>query len=109
MQITSFLQEKFLTIVMDGEIDHHSAKNALKSIGDKIEQYMPKVCVLDFKGISFMDSSGIAVVIYCYRRMKEIDGVLSLRNVASQPWRVIHAAGIDRIVQTERSVQNSEV
>ena len=102
MQITTFLQEKRLTIALSGEIDHHGAKKTLHGIADKIDQYMPMMCILDFKGITFMDSSGIAVVIHTYRRMKEIGGVLKIKHVAIQPWKVFHAAGIDRIVEMER-------
>ena len=109
MQITSFLQDKRLTIALTGEIDHHGAKNALQNIADKISQFMPMICVLDFKGISFMDSSGIAIVIHTYRRMKELGGVLKLKNVTHQPWRVLSAAGIDRIVETERREGTYEV
>lgn len=103
MKLTTFLQDKRLTIALNGEIDHHGAKNTLHGIADKIDQYMPMLCVLDFKGVSFMDSSGIAVVIHTYRRMKELGGVLMLRQVPIQSWKVLHAAGIDRIVETERS------
>ncbi len=102
VQLTSFLQDKRLTIVLEGEIDHHGAKNSLYNIGDKIDQFMPMVCVLDFSGITFMDSSGIAIVIHTYRHMKELGGMLKLKNVAPQPWRVFSAAGIDRIVEVER-------
>lgn len=102
VQITSFLQDKRLTIALVGEIDHHGAKNALHNIADKINQFMPMICMLDFKGISFMDSSGIAIVIHTYRRMKELGGVLKLKNVPPQPWRVLNAAGIDRIIETQR-------
>ncbi len=102
MQMTSFLQEKQLTIALSGEIDHHGAKNSLQTIGDKIDQYMPMLCILDFRGISFMDSSGIAIVIHTLRRMNEIGGVLKLKEVPKQPWKVLSAAGIDRIVQIER-------
>lgn len=109
MQLTSFLQDKQLTIALNGEIDHHSAKNALHNIGDKINQFMPMVCILDFKGISFMDSSGIAIVIHTYRRMKELGGKLKLKNLTQQPWRVLHASGVDRIVETERRIDNDEV
>ena len=109
VQLTSFLQDKRLTIALSGEIDHHGAKNALHNIADKINQFMPTVCVLDFKGISFMDSSGIAIVIHTYRRMKELGGVLKLKQVPPQPWRVLSAAGIDRIVETERRNEVYEV
>ena len=102
MKMTSFLQEKQLTIALSGEIDHHSAKNSLMAIGDKIDQYMPMLCILDFGGITFMDSSGIAIVIHTLRRMNETGGVLKLCNVPQQPWKVFSASGIDRIVKIER-------
>ena len=109
VQLTSFLQDKRLTIALNGEIDHHGAKNALHNIADKINQFMPMTCVLDFKGITVMDSSGIAIVIHTYRRMKELGGALKLKNVPKQSWRVLSAAGIDRIVETERREEAYEM
>ena len=106
MQMTTFLQDKRLTIALNGEIDHHGAKITLQGIADKIDQYMPMTCVLDFKGVAFMDSSGIAIVIHTYRRMKEVGGSLKLRQVSMQPWKVLHAAGVDRIVEMERREAN---
>ena len=102
MQMTSFLQDKQLTIALSGEIDHHGAKSALRAIADKIDQYMPVLCVLDFRAVGFMDSSGIAVVIHTLRRMNELNGRLKLKQVPPQPMRVLAAAGVDRIVETER-------
>ena len=101
MQITSFLQDKQLTIALSGEIDHHGAKSALRSIADKIDQYLPVLCVLDFRSVSFMDSSGIAVVIHTLRKMCELEGTLKLKRVPHQPMKVMMAAGIHKIVETE--------
>ena len=67
MNLTSFLQDKQLTIALRGEIDHHSAKDIMRVVGNKIELYLPRVCVLDFREVTFMDSSGIAIVIACVR------------------------------------------
>ena len=97
MQITSFLQDKQLTIALQGEIDHHGAKATLRMV----DQYMPSQCILDFRGVSFMDSSGIAVVIHTLRRMNELGGKLRLTKVPPQPEKVLRASGIDRIVQME--------
>ena len=102
MQMTSFLQDKQLTIALSGEIDHHGAKTTLRAIADKIDQYMPAMCVLDFRAVGFMDSSGIAVVIHTLRRMNELQGRLKLKQVPPQPMKVLVAAGVDRIVETER-------
>ena len=101
MQMTSFLQDKQLTIALAGEIDHHGARNVMVQIADKIDQFMPMLCVLDFKAVTFMDSSGIAIVIHTYRRMAELRGTLRLKRVPPQPMKVLHAAGMERIVSIE--------
>ena len=99
--MTSFLQDKQLTIALSGEIDHHGARTVLQSIADKVDQYLPSVCILDFKGVTFMDSSGIAIVIHTYRRMIERQGVLRLKRVPPQPRKVLEAAGMERLVTIE--------
>ena len=71
MNLTSFLQDKHLTVALRGEIDHHSAKDIMRVLGNKIDLYLPRVCVLDFREVTFMDSSGIAIVISCVRRMRQ--------------------------------------
>lgn len=47
MNLTSFLQDKHLTVALRGEIDHHSAKDIMRVLGNKIDLYLPRVCVLD--------------------------------------------------------------
>ncbi len=98
MQFTSFLENGILTIALSGEIDHHCAKQYIQSIAGKIEAYTPDVCVLDFQEVSFVDSSGIAVVINALRSMSQIDGRLMLSGIRDQPMRVFRTSGIDKIV-----------
>ena len=43
MNLTSFLQDKRLTIALKGEIDHHSAKDTMRVVGNKIDLYLPVV------------------------------------------------------------------
>lgn len=99
MQFVSYQEGQRLTIALTGEIDHHCAKNYLKTILAKIEAYNPKVCVLDFQEVTFMDSSGIAVVINALRNMARVGGVLMLSGIGKQPMRVFRASGIDKIVK----------
>lgn len=102
--MTSFVQDKKLTVALTGEIDHHRAKTVMEIITRKIDEYLPKDCVLDFRDVTFMDSSGIAVVICAVRRMRELDGKVRLKNIPVQPTKVLRAAGIERIVEMEGSV-----
>ena len=101
MHFTSFLEEGRLTVALDGEIDHHRAKSYIQAITAKIEAYTPDVCILDFQEVSFMDSSGIAVVINALRCMKRLDGRLELSGIQAQPMRVFQASGVDKIIQIQ--------
>lgn len=98
MHITSFLENGRLTVALTGEIDHHCAKEYIGAIAGKIEAYTPECCILDFQEVSFIDSSGIAVVINALRAMTQIGGSLSLTGITSQPMRVFRASGIDKLV-----------
>ena len=104
MHLTSYLQDKRLTIALTGEIDHHCAKKYIGTIAGKIEVYSPKCCVLDFGEVSFVDSSGIAVVINALRNMTQIEGRLVLTGINSQPMRVFRASGIDKLVEIKEAV-----
>ena len=105
MHLTSYLQEGQLTIALTGEIDHHRAKKYIEEISGKLEAYTPKVCILDFLEVTFMDSSGIAVVINALRNMTQIEGKLKLTGIAPQPMRVFHASGIDKLVEIREAVK----
>ena len=63
MHFTSFLEDGRLTVALTGEIDHHRAKKYIQAIAAKIEAYTPEICVLDFRDVTFVESTGIAVVI----------------------------------------------
>ncbi len=105
MHLTSYLQDGTLTIVLTGEIDHHCAKQYIQSITAKIEAYTPQTCILDFQEVSFMDSSGIAVVINALRNMTKIEGQLALTGLCSQPMKVFRASGIDKLVHIKEEVK----
>ena len=104
MHFTSFLEEGRLTVALTGEIDHHCAKAYIQAIAAKIEAYMPNVCILDFREVTFVDSSGIAVVINALRSMTQIEGRLLLPGIAPQPMRVFRASGIDKLVEIREAV-----
>lgn len=99
MYLTSYLENGHLTVVLRGEIDHHCAKDYIQAIAAKIEAYTPKVCVLDFQEVSFMDSSGIAVVINALRSMSRLEGKLALCGLGQQPLKVFRTSGIDKLVE----------
>jgi len=104
MQFTSYLENGRLTVALTGEIDHHCARAYIQAITGKIEAYTPEICILDFHEVSFVDSSGIAVVINALRNMAQIEGKLILTGMKKQPLRVFQASGIDQLVDIREAV-----
>ena len=98
MNISTAFSAGRLTVYLTGELDHHAARCAIHTIDELLDEYLPRDCALDMSGLSFMDSSGIAVIIRVSRRMKNLVGRAWIKNPARQPQRVIYASGIDRLV-----------
>ena len=98
MNINTAFSSGRLTIFLSGELDHHEARSAIHSIDELLDEYLPRDCALDMSGLSFMDSSGIAVIIRISRRMRDLGGRAWIENPAKQPMRLIDASGIDRLV-----------
>lgn len=84
---------------LSGEIDHHNAKELRTQLDKFIISAQPPELVMDFKNITFMDSSGIGLIMGRSKLMKECGGRLEVRN--SQPYikRVLRLSGIERIVK----------
>lgn len=60
-----------LTARLLGELDHAAAKEVMPGIEDAVEEYLPRRRVLDLSGLSFMDSSGIAVILKTDRLLRQ--------------------------------------
>ena len=98
MNINAAFSTGRLTVYLVGELDHHEARSAIRSIEELLDEYMPRDCVLELSKLSFMDSSGIALIVKTGRMMKELGGRAWIENPATQPRRVIDASGIDRLI-----------
>ena len=88
-----------LTIKLNGELDHHAARDLMDSIDRLLEQNLPVKTFLDLEGLTFMDSSGIAVVMRAKRRMDTLSGHLAVINIPRQAARVLETAGLNRYVE----------
>ena len=98
MEIQEKTGERTLLLSFSGEMDHHGVRDTLRRIELAIDAALPKTLTLDFAGVTFMDSSGIALILRSQRRMRLLEGSVILRNVPQQARRVLEAAGINRLV-----------
>ena len=98
MKVYSAYQDGRLTVYLQGELDHHGVKDSMESIERLLDQYLPRDCALELSGLSFMDSSGIALILKLYRRQRQSGGRAWVENPAEQPMRVLEASGIERLI-----------
>ena len=86
-----------LVVILDGEIDHHTASLIRMGIDDAILKKRPDILILDFGGVTFMDSSGIGLVMGRYKLMKTIGGKITVQNLSPSAYRVMKLAGLERL------------
>ena len=98
MEIRARDTDRELLLELSGELDHHGARNALREVELAIDASLPRTLTLDFSGITFMDSSGIALILRSQQRMQLLGGSMTLQNIPAQARRVLDAAGIGRLV-----------
>ncbi len=89
------------TAYISGEIDHHSAKYLRDEIDKAIASVSPSELTLDFMGVTFMDSSGIGLVMGRYKLMQAIGGRVRVKNVSPSAMRVMKLAGLDMLAKID--------
>lgn len=96
MPISIETNDGIIEVTLSGEIDHHSAGELRDAIDAAISSAAHERLILDFRGVSFMDSSGIGLVMGRYKAL-DGSGVLELRGLSAPIRRVMRLAGLDRI------------
>lgn len=87
-----------LTAQMQGEIDHHAAAEIRTKVDAYITGSNVEYLVLDFSQVSFMDSSGIGMVMGRYQNMKRLGGELCIVGVQSSVKRILDMSGLTGII-----------
>jgi len=81
------------TVFLSGELDMASAPE-LTGVLDQIIAHGPQKVVLDFSGLSFIDSSGIAALVDAQHRLRDQQRWLSIHNAQRGAVRVFEIAGL---------------
>jgi stage II sporulation protein AA (anti-sigma F factor antagonist) len=88
-----------LTVHLSGELDHHCAKKVRQEMDRLLADTAIKELVLDLRGLEFMDSSGIGVLMGRYRTLSKRGGRMRVCNLSGQVERVFNVSGLYRIIE----------
>ena len=99
MSVALKLKNNVLTILIKGEIDHHTAPAIRESIDDAIAvNCNANLVILDFSGVSFMDSTGIGMLLGRYNKFTKNDISIFIKNPTSYVNRIFEMTGIYQII-----------
>ena len=94
-------KEQGLLVHLEGELGHHEALEAMRGLEDVIDSYTPAGLELDFSGVTFMDSSGIGLVMGRVRLMKSFGGEVRIQGAHGNIRKVMQIAGLHRVAQMD--------
>lgn len=98
-----------LSVVLRGEIDHHSAVSVRSAIDEKLYELRPKLFVMDLSKIDFMDSSGLGLIMGRYALMQKLGGEFCVLNPSERVSKIFELSGLGRIIKIEKSDSKKEV
>lgn len=93
------VEENCLTIFLPQEVDHHNAEDIRKEADKVIEEEHIKHVIFDFENTSFMDSSGIGVIMGRYRHIFLLGGEVWAVHASDRMRRILHMSGVTKIMQ----------
>ncbi|MHB1316096.1 MAG: STAS domain-containing protein [Christensenellales bacterium] len=99
MKIDSKKTGGTLTVKLKGELDHHSADYVRVEVDRLIEDRTVTQLVFDLSGLSFMDSSGIGVLLGRYKKMQRRSGTVALKGAVRQIDKILSMAGLYSVIR----------
>ncbi|MBQ8782939.1 MAG: anti-sigma factor antagonist [Clostridia bacterium] len=97
MSVKIVAAQQKMTAYLDGEIDHHNAAFIREEIDNAVMASKPEVLKIDFDNVTFMDSSGIGLVMGRYRTLSMYGGKLIVSNLSPQFYRIMKLSGLEKI------------
>lgn len=94
-----------LTVQMRGELDHYCTQSVRRELDALLQDETVRCLVLDFEDLTFMDSSGIGVILGRYRILRDRGGKLMVARMNPHIARIFHMSGMDRIIPQVEEVR----
>jgi len=94
-----------LLIRLAGELDHHTSEELRTKVSEKLEQGRIRHIVLNLEHLTFMDSSGLGVILGRYKQIKNLGGEMIVCSISPTVKRLFEMAGLFKIIRLETDEQ----
>jgi anti-sigma B factor antagonist len=96
MQIRTEDKDGVLICHIQGDIDIHSSPEFNKSV-EKIAKDKSQKVVMEFSGVSYVDSSGLATLVAALKKLKSYGGKLKLANLSDKVKGLFEITRLDKL------------
>ena len=87
-----------MVVLIKGEIDHHTAEEIREKIEKEYSRSNIKNIIFDFKDVTFMDSSGVGMVIGRYKTISKNGGSVAVSGIRESAFRIFEISGLKKIL-----------
>ncbi|WP_028399528.1 anti-sigma F factor antagonist [Ectobacillus panaciterrae] len=96
-----------LCIRLEGELDHHTAEDLRTKVTEMLEKHGVHHIVLNLENLSFMDSSGLGVILGRYKHVKSLGGEMVVCAISPAVKRLFEMSGLFKIIRLEVSEEHA--
>ena len=101
--------DRWLSVMLYGEIDHHTALFLREDLDDLILRERPERLILDLSQINFMDSAGLGLLMGRYRLVRRLGGEMVVERVSERVEKILRLAGMDRFFEIGKTVKGERI
>lgn len=99
LSINIEIERKTLIVKLEGELDHHTSGLVRDKIDSELDKGIVNNLLLNLEHLSFMDSSGLGVLLGRYKKVRQLDGKMSLCCVQPNVYKIFELSGIFKILE----------
>lgn len=107
LQIDLTTKDQVLIIRLVGELDHHTAEKVRQQVEQKIEVNSVRHILLNLEELTFMDSSGLGVILGRYKQITQLGGKMIICAISPSIYRLFELSGMFKILEIVESEQKA--
>ncbi len=88
-----------LCVMLTGELDHHASEQLREKLDEMISRKNYRRVVFDMGGVSFMDSSGIGILLGRYKKLSQSGCAMEIKGAREGIDKIIKMAGLYQITR----------
>ncbi|MFI3174093.1 MAG: anti-sigma factor antagonist [Bacillota bacterium] len=107
MEIQCKKKDKILIVTIKGEIDHHTCETLRTQVDSTLERMGGKHIVFHMKGVTFMDSSGIGVIIGRYKLVQRLGGHICIVASSGAVEQILQFSAISKLIPSVETTKEA--